>query len=231
MKSLRLTVGDFWRVKSDADILSAMSEKSVFIAVDMGASSGRHVAGLFDGDRLTLEEVHRFENGPVAVGDRLQWDLLHQWENIQQGLRAAATKYGDRIRSVGVDTWGVDFGLLGRGDELLGNPCHYRDSRTEGMIERATQIVPREEIFAQSGLQFMRFNTLYQLLAMRLTKSPLLEAAESLLMMPDLFHWLLTGVKANEYTDATTTQFYDPRRKGWATDLLEAIRSADAHSR
>ena len=133
---------------------------------------------------------------------------------------AAAAKYGDRIRSVGVDTWGVDFGLLGRDDELLGNPYHYRDLRTEGMIERATQIVPRAEIFAQSGLQFMRFNTLYQLLAMRLAKSPLLEAAESLLMMPDLFHWLLTGVKANEFTDATTTQFYDPRRKGWATDLL-----------
>jgi rhamnulokinase len=193
----------------------------VFLAVDMGASSGRHVAGLFDGDRLTLEEVHRFENGPVAVAGRLYWDLLRQWENIQQGLRAAATNYGDRIRSVGVDTWGVDFGLLGRGDELLGNPYHYRDYRTEGMLERAMAIVPREQIFAQSGLQFMRFNTLYQLLAMRLVKSPLLDAAESLLMMPDLFHWLLTGMKANEFTDATTTQFFDPRRKAWATDLLE----------
>ncbi len=198
-----------------------MTGSNVFLAVDMGASSGRHVAGLFDGDRLTLEEVHRFDNGPVGIGDRLHWDLLHQWENIQHGLRAAAAKYGDRIRSVGVDTWGVDFGLLGRGDELLGNPYHYRDSRTEEMIDRATKIVPREEIFAQSGLQFMRFNTLYQLLAMRLSKSPLLDAAESLLMMPDLFHWLLTGVKANEYTDATTTQFYDPRRKAWAIDLVK----------
>jgi rhamnulokinase len=221
MKSFFFYADEFWRAKNGTDILSAMSSNNVFLAVDMGASSGRHVAGLFDGDQLKLEEIHRFDNGPVAVGDRLHWDLLHQWDNIQQGLRAAASQFGDRVRSVGVDTWGVDFGLLGRGDELLGNPVHYRDARTEGMIERATKIVPRDEIFAQSGLQFMRFNTLYQLLAMRLANSPVLEAAESLLMMPDLFHWLLTGVKANEYTDATTTQFYDPRRKSWATDLLE----------
>jgi rhamnulokinase len=194
---------------------------AVFLAVDMGASSGRHVAGLFDGQRLALEEVHRFENGPVVAAGRLYWDLLRQWENIRHGLRAAAASYGDRIRSVGVDTWGVDFGLLGRGDELLGNPYHYRDARTDGMLERAMEIVPREEIFAQSGLQFMRFNTLFQLLAMQFAKSPLLDAAESLLMMPDLFHWLLTGVKSNEFTDATTTQFFDPRRGGWATDLLE----------
>ena len=126
------------------------------------------------------------------------------------------------IASVGVDTWGVDFGLLGRGDELLGNPRHYRDHHTDGILDRAFAIVPREEIFAATGLQFMQFNTLYQLLALRLANSPLLELAEHFLMMPDLFHWLLTGVKANEFTNATTTQFYDPadRRVGRA-DLLE----------
>ncbi len=194
---------------------------TVFLAIDMGASSGRHVAGLFDGQRLTLEEVHRFENGPVPAAGRLYWDLLRQWENVQQGLRAAAGSYGDRIRSIGVDTWGVDFGLLGWGDELLGNPLHYRDSRTEGILERAMRIVPREEIFAQTGLQFMRFNTLFQLLAMRQAESPVLEAAESLLLMPDLFHWLLTGVKANEFTNATTTQFFNPREKAWSRGLLE----------
>ncbi len=192
-----------------------------FLAVDMGASSGRHVAGLFDGERLTLEEVHRFDNGPVAAAGHLYWDFLRQWENIVQGLRTAAAKFGGRIKSVGVDTWGVDFGLLGRGDELLGNPHHYRDPRTDGMLDRAFAVVPREEIFAATGLQFMQFNTLYQLLAMKLAGSPLLDVAESLLMMPDLFHWLLTGVKANEFTDATTTQFYDPRRGGWATELLD----------
>ncbi len=197
--------------------------QTVFLAMDMGASSGRHVAGLFDGSRLTLEEVHRFENGPIAAAGHLYWDLLRQWDNIVQGLRAAAAIYAGRIRSVGVDTWGVDFGLLGRGDELLGNPFNYRDARTDGMLERAFSIVPRAEIFSQTGLQFMQINTLYQLLAMKIGRSPLLDAAESLMMMPDLFHWLLTGVRANEFTDATTTQFFDPRRRGWATDLLNRL--------
>ncbi len=194
---------------------------TVFLAVDLGASSGRHVAGAFDGERLSLEEVYRFENGPVQMAGRLYWDLLNQWAHVQNGMRAAASLHGERIRSIGVDTWGVDFGLLGRGDELLGNPYNYRDPRTEGMLERAFAIVPREEIFAATGLQFMQINTLYQLLAMRLADSPLLAAATSLLMIPDLFHWLLTGVKANEFTIATTTQFFDPRKNAWATELLE----------
>jgi rhamnulokinase len=193
----------------------------VFVALDLGASSGRHLAGAFDGKRLGLEELYRFENGPVAVAGRLYWDLLHQWTHVQSGLRAAASAHGTRIRSIGVDTWGVDFGLLGRGDELLGNPSNYRDPRTDGMLDRALAIVPREEIFAQTGLQFMQINTLYQLLAMRLAESPLLAEATDFLMIPDLFHWLLTGVKANEFTMATTTQFFDPRAGDWAKTLLE----------
>ena len=118
---------------------------------------------------------------------------------------AATTKFGDRVTSIGVDTWGVDYGLLGRNDEILGNPYHYRDSRTTEMFERAFAVCSREEIFAETGLQFMELNTLYQLVAMKLQNSPLLEAAESFLMMPDLFHWLLTGVKTNEFTNASTT--------------------------
>ena len=156
-----------------------MPEK-VYLAVDLGASSGRHVAGLFNGRRLELAEVHRFENGPAPAAGRLYWDLLQQWGHVRAGLTAAATKYGPRIASVGVDTWGVDFGLLGRGDELLGNPYHYRDHRTDGLLEQAFQVVPREQIFAASGLQFMQFNTLYQLWAMRLAQSPLLDVAERL---------------------------------------------------
>jgi rhamnulokinase len=198
--------------------------KTVFVALDLGASSGRHLAGAFDGRRLAIEELYRFENGPVAVGGRLYWDLLNQWSHVQHGLRAAATTHGERIRSIGVDTWGVDFGLLGRGDELLGNPYNYRDARTEGMFERAFANVPREEIFAATGVQFMQINTLYQLLAMRLADSPLLAEATDFLMIPDLFHWLLTGVKANEYTMATTTQFFDPRAKAWAKTLLERLQ-------
>lgn len=194
--------------------------KQVFLAADLGASSGRVVAGLFDGARLTLEEGHRFDNGPVGVGSRIYWDLLGLWSEVCRGLRAAAARYSGSVRSVGVDTWGVDFGLLGRGDELLGNPRHYRDRRTEGLLEKAFSVVSREEIFAQTGLQFMQFNTLYQLWAMKLERSPLLDAAQTFLMMPDLFHWLLTGVKAIEITNASTTQFYDPTTGGWAADLL-----------
>src|SRR5262245_10964766 len=197
--------------------------KQTFLAVDLGASSGRVVAGHFDGSRLALEEVHRFDNGPVSVGRHMHWDLLRLWKELQHGLRAAHAKYPRQIVSVGVDTWGVDFALLGRGDVLLGNPHHYRDSRTDGMMERAFATVPRAEIFAETGLQFMQFNTPYQLLAMRLADSPILAAAEAFLMRPDVFHWLLTGRKGNEFTNATTTQFYNPRTGNWATPLLEKL--------
>jgi rhamnulokinase len=197
-----------------------MKEKA-YLAVDIGASSGRHVLGRFDGQRLQLEEVFRFENGPVDVAGSLHWDLLGQWSQVCLGLRAAGSKTNGQIVSVGVDTWGVDFGLLGRGDVLLGNPYHYRDGRTNGMMEKAFSIVPKEEIFQHTGLQFMQFNTLYQLLAMKLGGSPLLDAAETLLMMPDLFHWLLTGVKSNEMTDVSTSQSYNPIKGDWAWPLLE----------
>lgn len=196
-----------------------MAEKA-YLAIDMGASSGRHVIGRFDGRKLSLEEVYRFENGPVDLAGSLYWDLPGQWSHVVAGMKAAGALLGDRVESVGVDAWGVDFGLLGRNDVLLGNPYHYRDSRTDGMMEKAFSIVSRREIFRNSGLQFMQFNTLYQLLAMKLAKSPLLDAAETLLMVPDLFHWLMTGRKLNEFTDATTTQFYDPVAGGWATEML-----------
>ncbi len=195
-----------------------MAEKA-YLAVDIGASSGRHVVGRFDGKRLSLEEVYRFENGPVEVLGSLHWDLLGLWSQVKSGFRAAASR-GGPVASVGVDTWGVDFGLLGRGDVLLGNPYHYRDSRTNGMLEKAFSLVPREEIFRHTGLQFMQFNSLYQLLAMKMAQSPLLEAAKSWLMMPDLFHWLLTGQKTNEFTNATTSQCYNPLQGGWAQELL-----------
>ncbi|MGA2035413.1 MAG: rhamnulokinase family protein [Thermoguttaceae bacterium] len=196
--------------------------KKAYVAVDMGASSGRHVVGQFDGQQLRLQEVYRFENGPVDLAGSLYWDLPALWSHVRRGLSAAAAA-GDRqsIVSVGVDTWGVDFGLLARGDQLLGNPLHYRDSRTNGMMEKAFAIVSRPEVFRHTGLQFMQFNTLYQLLAMKLAHSPLLEAAETLLLMPDLMHWLLTGVKSNEMTNASTTQFFDPVRGDWSCELLE----------
>lgn len=198
-----------------------MSTSQVFLAVDLGASSGRVVAGLFDGGRLALEEVYRFDNGGVPAAGSLYWPIFNQWQHVQRGLRAGAKIYGSHIASVGVDTWGVDFGFLDCHDELIGTPHHYRDRRTVGILEKAFAIVPREEIFEATGLQFMEFNSLYQLLAMKQGGSPILDVAKSFLMIPDLFHWLLTGVKANEFTNATTTQFLDPRTRQWATGLLD----------
>ncbi len=194
-----------------------------YLAVDIGASSGRVVAGVFDGSQLKLEEGHRFDNGGTTFNDRMYWPLLDQWRNIVEGLRVAKERYGDSVASVGVDTWGVDYGLLGSGDELLGNPYHYRDSRTNGVMEQAFDVVSREEIFAETGLQFMQFNTLFQLYAMKRQNPRLLDSAESFLMMPDLFHWLLTGEKANEFTNASTTQFHNPTTNQWSEMLFDRL--------
>lgn len=194
--------------------------KKTYLAIDMGASGGRHVLGHFDGSTIELEEVYRFENGPTEMAGNLYWNLPGLWTHVQEGLRAATAKYAKSLISVGVDTWGVDYAFLARGDTLLGNPYCYRDSRTDGAMEKAFETVSRDTIFAHSGLQFMQFNTLYQLLAMQWTNDPRLDIAKSFLMIPDLFHWLLSGVKSNEFTNATTTQFFDPRKGDWAFELL-----------
>lgn len=194
--------------------------KKTFLAVDMGASSGRHLLGHFDGQRLELEEIHRFINGPIPMNNNFYWNLTGLWSEVLTGLRKASGVCGDSLQSVGVDTWGVDFGLLSQKGELLGTPYCYRDPRTDGAMERAFQIIARKDIFAQTGLQFMQFNSLFQLLVMKEVHSPLLDCADHFLMMPDLFHWLLSGVPANEFTNATTTQCYNPQTGDWAWDLL-----------
>jgi rhamnulokinase len=196
-------------------------KRKAYLAVDLGASSGRVLAGLFDGRDLDLEEVHRFSNGPVSVNGRLYWRTFELWANILVGLREAHRRYGSTVVSVGVDTWGVDFGLLDRHGELLGAPIAYRDARTQGAFERAFAVVPREEIFAETGLQFMELNSLFQLLAAKQTGSPPLDRAGKLLFMPDLFHWMLTGEAANELTIASTSQVYNPRTGGWSEKLIE----------
>jgi rhamnulokinase len=194
-----------------------------FLALDLGAESGRAVVGHFDGASLRLEEIHRFANGPVLVNGHLHWDALRLLTEIKAGIRLAAQKYGASLVSLGLDTWGVDYGLLDEQDNLLGNPYHYRDSRTEGMLDQVFEVVPRREVFEQTGIQFMQLNTLYQLYAMRVQGSPLLDVARTFLTMPDLFNFWLTGRKANEFSNATTTQFYDPRARGWAAGLLERL--------
>jgi rhamnulokinase len=195
-----------------------MTSPRKFLAFDLGAESGRGILGLFDGARLTLDVVHRFPNGPVRTLDTMHWDVLRLHAEMLHAMRLCAGKGG--VESVGIDTWGVDFGLLGKDGSLLGNPRHYRDPHTEGVMEQAFGRVPKAEVFRRTGIQFMRFNTLFQLLAMQRDGSPLLDVARHLLLIPDLFHYFFTGIKVNELTDASTSQMLDPATCGWATDLV-----------
>lgn len=199
-----------------------MAREASFLAVDLGAESGRVFSGAFTGEKMALREVHRFSNTPVRLPDGLYWDALHIFEEVKTALAKAASHTG-RIESVGTDSWGVDFALLDASGAMLGNPRHYRDSRAQGMVERACELVAKEEIYGTTGIQFMRINTLCQLLAMREQDSPLLGAADTLLMIPDLINYWLSGEKSCEHTNATTTQLYDPRSGEWAKSLIEDL--------
>ena len=197
--------------------------QQVYLGVDLGAESGRVIAGLWDGKQMKLEEMHRFPNGGVAIADSLRWNTLGLWNEIQTGLTAAAKKFGKSVVSVGVDTWGVDYALLSKSGEVLGLPFHYRDGRTRGMFQRAFAKVSREEIFSATGLQFMEINTLYQLLAHQKNNPELLAAAETLLLMPDFLHYCLSGARVSEFTIATTSQCVNPKKRAWDTGLLEKL--------
>jgi rhamnulokinase len=196
-----------------------MAEKTV-LAVDLGAESGRVMAVHFDGRHLELEELHRFANTAVSVNGTLHWDFLRLWQNIQAGIEKGKVH---NPASIGVDTWGVDFGLLDRQGKLIGNPVHYRDGRTAGMMEKAFAKVPKAEIFAQTGIQFMPINSLYQMLSLVESQSPQLEIAHTFLTAPDLLNYWLTGAKVCEFSNATTTQMLNPRTGVWATDMLDKL--------
>ncbi|MEZ4734985.1 MAG: rhamnulokinase family protein [Caldilineaceae bacterium] len=198
-----------------------MTATQNFLAFDLGAESGRALLGAFDGDRLTLADVHRFPNTPVRLPTGLHWNVLQLWQEIKTGIALAAKTLGGAPTSVGLDTWGVDFGLLDRNGVLIGLPYHYRDSRNDGMIEAACRVVPRAEIFGQTGIQFMQLNSLYQLLAMVRQDAPALDIAHTFLTIPDLFNYWLTGRKVCEFTNATTTQCYNPLEGAWAKGLVE----------
>lgn len=200
-----------------------MSHSLNFLAIDLGAESGRAMLARFDGQRLQLSEIHRFSNGPVYLPDGMHWDVLRLWTEIKQGMALAAREVGGDLAGVGLDTWGVDFGLLDRNGALVSNPYHYRDSRTDGMLDEAFRRVPREEIFERTGIQFMPLNSLIQLLSMVVHGSPSLDIAQTFLTMPDLFNYWLTGQAVNEFSNATTTQCYDPRQGGWAKSLLSSL--------
>ncbi len=200
-----------------------MVQARTYLAIDLGAESGRAILGTLDRDQLTLSEVHRFTNDPVRLPDGLHWDVLHLWSELKTALSLVAHRHTVQLAGIGIDAWGVDFALLDRQGTLIGNPFHYRDSRTDGMINEALKRLPREQIFDLTGIQFMPINTLYQLLSMVTAHSPLLEAAACFLTIPDLFNYWLTGRQVCEFSIATTTQCYDPRQQMWSKRLLAAL--------
>ena len=196
---------------------------SNYLAVDLGAESGRVILGGLAGGRLTLEETRRFPNQPVQLPGGLYWDSFRLFHEIQEGLTEAGREWQLTVAGIGVDTWGVDFGLVGPDGGLIDCPRHYRDPRTNGVPERLFQTVPRWEVFQQTGIQIMSINTLYQLYSLRLADSPALRDAARLLFVPDLLNYWLTGVARNEITIASTSQFYDARTRRYATSMLERL--------
>jgi rhamnulokinase len=205
-----------------------MNKPVYYLAVDLGAESGRTIIGQFDGGRLQLIENHRFPNGGIPVPEfsgrsSLRWDVLRLWCELKEGIRKAVRKDGLELASIGIDTWGVDYALLDRKGALISVPFNYRDSRTEGVMEKAFQRMSRKEIFELTGIQFMPINSLFQLYSMVLEESPELGIAEKFLTIPDLLNFWLTGQAVCEFTNATTTQCYDPRERNWAQPLLSAL--------
>jgi len=190
------------------------------LAFDLGAESGRAVLGRVRAGVLAIEEIHRFPNEPVACGGSLHWDADRLWVEMR---RAISMVDSEPLAGIGVDAWGVDYALLGAGGELIENPYHYRDPRTEGAMEAVFRKVSREEIYRRTGIQFMPINTLYQLFAAKRDRPELVRAARQLVTIPDLFHFWMSGTAVSEFTNATTTQMLDPVKRVWCTDLLEAL--------
>lgn len=194
----------------------------VSLAVDFGASSGRVILSRFDGRKVELEEVYRFPNEPVRMGGHFYWDFLRLFYELKNGLKRAASK-GVEISSIGIDAWGVDYGLLDEGGNLISNPVHYRDSRTDDIIKHVKKIIPYEQIYNTTGIQYMQINSLYQLYADYKYRPDILKKANTLLFMPDLFNFYLTGNKYSEYTESSTSQMLHASHKTWAVDMLKKL--------
>ncbi|MFT5123712.1 MAG: rhamnulokinase [Kiritimatiellia bacterium] len=197
-----------------------MSTSSIHLAIDLGASSGRVIGGTFVDGKLSLEAVHRFDNGPTEIDGHLYWKFEQLWADIVEGLKLAGEKYGvENIRSIGVDTWGVDYALFDIDGKMLHAPYHYRDKRLDPMLEKVFARVPKEEVFRYTGVQFMQINTLYQLAE----EYPRVSGVDKLLMIPDVLNYRLTGKMVCERTIASTSQFYNPATHEWASELLERL--------
>lgn len=194
-----------------------------YLAFDLGAESSRAIVGTFQENTLSLEELHRFPSRNVVVGNTRYWDVLYFFGEFKEALFQYGLTYGPNLDGVGVDTWGVDFGLLGQSGQLLGNPVHYRDHRTDNILEKAFEVVAREALYERTGIQFMSLNSLYQLWALQKTMPEILREARTFLLMPDLFHYFLSGVRCSEYTIASTTQMLDVHRRQWSPSILNAF--------
>lgn len=197
-----------------------MEKEKKVLAFDFGASSGRAMLGTFDGETIKIEEIHRFSNDPVSINKTMYWDVLRLMHEIKQGLLKA--KNYD-FESIGIDTWGVDFGLLDEKGYLLENPVHYRDTRTQGMLEASFEKISKERFYEITGNQFMEINTVFQLLSLIKDRPELLERVDKILLMPDLLNYMLTGNKVTEYSIASTTQLLDAKDRVWSDEVLEKL--------
>ncbi len=193
-----------------------------YLALDLGAGSGRAIAGYFKDGRIYTDEIIRFENRPVQLGNTVYWDFLSLFENVKKGISLAVRK-GYNLQGIAVDTWGVDFGLIDRNGTLLSNPVTYRDRRTNGMSTEAFKLLSKEEMYYISGIQLMEINTLFQLLSLKKQNAPVLDIADKLLFTPDLINYFLTGKTSNEYTIASTSQLLNARTGEWDESLFERL--------
>ena len=199
-----------------------MSETKYYLAIDIGASSGRHILGWVDKGKIRIEEIYRFENKLVKQNGHLCWDLDHLFYEVVEGLKKC--KELDRIpESVGIDTWGIDFVLLDKNGSIIGNTVAYRDDRTKGMDKEVYKVISESELYGRNGIQKMLINTIYQLMAIKKETPKALEKAERFLMIPEYLNYRLTGVAMNEYTNATTTQLVNAKTQDWDFELLEML--------
>jgi len=200
-----------------------MAKHGRFLAFDLGAESGRAVVGTLANHHLSLELIHRFANMPVELGGTLYWDILSLHRGLLDGIRTYVGRFGEAVDAIGIDTWGVDFGLISSGGELISNPVHYRDRRTDKMPDYVRERLPEARLYEDTGIALLPIYTLCQMLSLRLGRGRLLDMADTFLMMPDLLGYFLTGKKVCERTNAATTQLYDPRRGQWHEGILSTF--------
>lgn len=191
------------------------------LSFDFGASSGRAMMATLENGKIDMQEIHRFSNDPVVVNGRMYWDVLRLFFEIKAGITKAVNSGG--FDAIGIDTWGVDFGMLDKNGRLLGNPVHYRDTRTEGIPEKVFEIIPKDELYSLCGTQLMNFNTIYQLMYLKLYEPELLELTDKILLMPDLFAYMLTGVMRAEATNVSTTNLFEPYKRDWHRDIIKRL--------